>query len=104
MARKQWSRRPPPDHFDPELAEETLGVADNPGKAAAEQEEIDALRECIGRLSETLRHVVHLRYVDGRTTRGIAAETGIAEATVRLRLGEARAKLRNCLRSKGVLE
>jgi RNA polymerase sigma-70 factor (ECF subfamily) len=104
VARKQWARRPQPDHFDPEMAEEMLGVEDNPHASTAEREEIDSLRDCIARLPELLIRIVHLRYVEGRTTRGISAATGTPEATVRLRLGEAQAKLRECLRSKGVLE
>jgi DNA-directed RNA polymerase specialized sigma24 family protein len=48
--------------------------------------------------------VVTLRYVRGLTTRAIGAEMKMAEATVRLRLGEAQGLLQRCLQGKGVLE
>ena len=104
VARRRWSRRPQPDHFDPELAGDVLEAADNPGLAAADREEIDALRGCIEQLPAERARIVRLRYVEGRTTRGVAAGAGIPESTVRLRLAEAHGRLAQCLRSKGVLE
>ena len=50
-----------------------------------------------------LGRIIRLRYVQGRTTRGIAAVTEMAEATVRSRLKEAVSLLESCLRDKGVL-
>ena len=81
-----------------------LAAPDNPGRSAAAREEADAVRDCIDALPDELARVVRLRYVAGRTTRGIAGATGIAEATVRLRLTEALRRLRRCLAAKGVLE
>ena len=104
VARRRWGRRPQPDHFDPELAEDILVAPDNPGRTAAEREELDALRGCIEQLPPELRALVSLRYVEGRTTRGVAAGAGIPESTVRLRLAEAYQRLEQCLRAKGVLE
>ncbi len=104
VARKHFSRRPRPDHFDPDLAEATFVAGDNPGLASQLREEIEAVRACVAALPEELAGIVRLRYVDGRTTRGIAAATGMPEATVRLRLAEARQSLQRCLREKGILE
>ena len=104
VVRKRWSRRPAPENFDPELAEETLAGGDNPGVSAQEGEEFDAVRECVSALGEPWQRIVRLRYVEGLTTRGIAAATGIPEATVRSRLTEAQEKLRRCLQAKGVVE
>ena len=104
VARKAWGRRREPDSFDPEIAEDVLAGPDNPGHDAAQREEVDALRDCVEQLPEGLRRIVRLRYVEARTTRGVSGATGIPEATVRLRLSEARQKLEQCLRLKGVAE
>lgn len=104
VARKQWARRAQPDSFDPELAEEMFAGTDNPHHDAADAEELAALSDCIGKLPDQLQQVVHLRFVQGLTTRGVAAEMGMAEATVRLRLQTARGLLSRCLGDKGVLE
>ena len=100
-ARKRWSRRPEPDHFDPELAAEVLAGGDDPGNAVEQRDAESALLDCLAALPEELARIVRLRYVDGRTTRGIAAEVGIPEATIRLRLAEAHDQLRRCLTAKG---
>ena len=104
VARRRWAGRREPDSFDPEMAEAVLAGGDNPGSVAAGREELDALRACIEQLPDELAAIVRLRYVEARTTRGVAAAAGIPEATVRLRLAEARERLARCLRSKGVLE
>ena len=104
VARKHWRRRSSGEHFDPELAERVLEAPGNSGDLAEAREEIAAVRDCVDRLPDELGRIVRLRYVEARTTRGIAAATGISEATVRLRLSQARAELARCLRGKGVLE
>jgi len=104
VARKEFSRRARPDRFDPELAEDLFAAEDNPGAAAAEREEIDAVRQCVAALPDELGRLVRLRYVQGLTTRGVAEAADMPESTVRLRLGEARRRLRECLAGKGVLE
>jgi len=103
VARRHWSR-PKPANFDPELAEEVFAAAQNPGDKPELREEIDAVRACVELLPPELAKVVRLRYVEARTTRGIAAAVNMPEATVRLRLAEAMGKLRQCLRGRGVLE
>jgi len=104
VARRHWNRRGDARDFDPQLAEQTLAVEDNPGSAAQADEENDAVGDCVATLPDDLARIVRLRYVEARTTRGIAGATGIPEATVRLRLSEAMAALERCLKSKGILE
>ncbi len=104
VARKSWSRRKAPENFDPELAEEMFAGSGNPGLDSAAREEVAAVRRCVDSLPGELARIVRLRYVDARTTRGIAAEINLPESTVRLRLTEASAALRQCLKEKGFLE
>lgn len=103
-ARKRWSARQSPENFDPELAEDVLAAPDDTRGSAELREEIDAVRQCIAALPDDLRRVISLRYVEGLTTRGIAAEVDLAEATVRLRIDDARRRIEQCLRGKGVKE
>jgi len=101
VARRQWRRRTA-DTFDPGMAEDLLAVHENPAAEPESREETDALAACIAALPPELGRIVQLRYVDGFTTRAIAEATGMAEATVRLRLDEAKEMLEKCLRSKGI--
>jgi RNA polymerase sigma-70 factor (ECF subfamily) len=103
VARRQWRRREPPANFDPDLAEDVLVAADDPGDAPEAREEIAAVRACVDELPDELARLVGLRYVEGRTTRGVAAAAGLAESTVRRRLEQARGLLRRCLKGKGFL-
>ena len=89
--------------MDPELAEEMFAVHDNPGETAAAGEEMRAIAGCVSALPEELARLVRLRYVEGRTTRGVAEAAGMPEATVRSRLAEAHARLLDCMRGKGFL-
>lgn len=102
VARKRWHRRREAESFDPELAEEMLAAPDNPGREAERREETDAVAGCVAALPDELERIVRLRYVEGRTTRGIATAAGMPESTVRLRLAEAHERLARCLRGKGV--
>ncbi|HUS47112.1 MAG TPA: RNA polymerase sigma factor [Phycisphaerae bacterium] len=104
VARRYWNRRGDARDFDPELAEQTLAAEDNPHLTAQASEENDAVTDCVADLTEELARIVHMRYAEARTTRGIARATGMPEATVRLRLSEAIAALERCLKSKGILE
>jgi len=101
VARKHWARRAEPVPFDPELAEAMLEAPDNPGPSAEEREQFAALADCVDALPADLARIVRLRYVDGLTTRAVAEAVRMAEATVRLRLGEAHDLLERCLKSKG---
>lgn len=103
VARRLWQQRRE-GNFDPDLADEMFASGLDPAADAAAREEIDAVRECVADLPEDLSRIVHLRYVEGRTTRGIAAAVNVPEATVRSRLDQARASIRRCLQSRGVLK
>ena len=104
VARRQWSRRDRPENFDPGLAQETLAGPDDTRADASAREETDAVRACVQRLPQELATVIRLRYVQGRTTRGIADIVGLPESTVRLRLRQAQQRLEECLRAKGFVE
>jgi len=104
VARRQWQRRKAPENFDPDLAEEMFAAGDDPAASPEVREEIEAVRACVDALPAELARLVRLRYVAGRTTRGIAAETDIPEATVRLRLAEAGELLQRCLARRGIVE
>lgn len=101
VARKHWARRASAETMDPELAEDMLSSPDNAGHSVQTLEELDALGLCIEALPAELAEIVRFRYVAGMTTRGIATATGIAEATVRLRLAESLSLLRTCMAGKG---
>jgi RNA polymerase sigma-70 factor (ECF subfamily) len=102
VARRQFQRRADARDFDPQLAEQTLVTHNNPGDDAEVRERLAALDDCIGELPQDLADVVRLRYVEARTTRGVATAAGLAEATARLRLSDALAALARCLKSKGI--
>lgn len=104
VARKRWRRRREPNLFDPELAEAVLPGPEDPGAVVEARETLVAVRGCVEELPPDLARMVRLRYVEGRTTRGIAAVEGMAEATVRARLEEARDLVARCLKAKGILE
>jgi len=102
VARRHYPRRTDPEQFDPQLADEVFSGPENPGQSPETREEVDALAGCIESLPPVPARLVRLRYVDGRTTRGVAAAAGIPEATARLRLQEAMGLLETCLKEKGV--
>ena len=104
VARRSWARRSDPENFDPEIAEEVLADTDNPRETPELREQLAMLRDCVAELPRELSSVVNLRYVRGRTTRGVAAITGLPEATARLRLRQATEALERCLRRKGVVD
>jgi RNA polymerase sigma-70 factor (ECF subfamily) len=103
VARKAWRRRRDAGWFDPALAEDVLRAPEDAADSPGAREEIRAVAECVEALPADLARVVRMRYVEGRTTRGIAEAVGLAEATVRLRLQEALDAVARCLRAKGVL-
>jgi RNA polymerase sigma-70 factor, ECF subfamily len=104
VARKHWRKLSQPENFDPQLAEESFAVDEKTGSSAAMilHEEFAALKDCIEKLDELLGQIIHLRYVEGLTTRNIGESVSLPEATVRLRLNEARGLLLGCLQGKGI--
>jgi RNA polymerase sigma-70 factor (ECF subfamily) len=99
VARKRWQRRVDAGVMDAELADAALAA---PADQAASREELSAVGQCVEALPPDLRRLVRLRYVDGLTTRAIAQEAGLPEATVRLRLAEAVGVIETGLRDKGI--
>ena len=60
-------------------------------------DEVRALWEAVGELSESMRIVIHLYYQEGYSGKEIAEVLGIEPSTVRTRLQRARAQLRTSL-------
>ena len=104
VARRHWRRRAGADTFDPELADEMFPSPQRPDRAPEAREEFAAVGDCVESLDAELGRIVRLRYVRGLTTRGIAREAGMPEATVRSRLDDALKRLEGCLKRKGFLE
>jgi len=101
VARSSRARRAEGASFDPALAEDMLAAPWSGNHSPELREEMDAVRAGVQSLSAELARIVRLRYVEGRTTRGIAAAIDLPEATVRLRLNEAVGLLARDLRAKG---
>jgi RNA polymerase sigma-70 factor, ECF subfamily len=104
VARKRWHHRAAAESFDPQMADEMLAVQDSPAAGPEARETTGALAGCIEALPPDLGRIIQLRYVDGLTTRATAEAAGMAEATIRLRLEEAKGMLQECLKRKGVWE
>jgi RNA polymerase sigma-70 factor (ECF subfamily) len=104
VARRHWQRRRDAQNFDPELAEEMFPSDDRPGDAPEAREQLELVRQCVAALPPGLARVVRLRYVEGRTTRGVALAMTMPEATVRARLKEALSLLEQGLKARGVVD
>ncbi|MDP6636538.1 MAG: sigma-70 family RNA polymerase sigma factor [Phycisphaerae bacterium] len=104
VARKCWRRRTTANTFDPELADAMFAIPAEASSTPEQREENSAVAECVSHLDQQLGELVRMRYVRGMTTRGIAAEAGMPEATVRSRLGEALDCIARCLRGKGIVQ
>ncbi|MBN1554378.1 MAG: sigma-70 family RNA polymerase sigma factor [Phycisphaerae bacterium] len=104
VARKWWRKLAHPENFDPHLAEETFAVDAASGSSAEAvlREEFASLGTRVEGLEETPAQLVHLRYVEGLTTRGIGEALGMPEAAVRMRLNEIRDQLLRELQNQGV--
>ena len=102
VVRKHWRRSgAATGQFDPELAEQTLSEGD-PVDTVEQADTNRAVDDCVSQLPPELGRLVSLRYVEARTTRGMAEVMGIPEATVRLRLDKAKDLIRRCLEGKGI--
>lgn len=104
VARRKWSQRKHGDNYDPELAEEMFAGPGNPHLTAEKREELAAVNRCVSELPDELGKLVEMRYVQGLTTRAIAAQSQLPEATVRMKLDQARGQVARCLRTKGIVE
>jgi RNA polymerase sigma-70 factor (ECF subfamily) len=102
LARRNFRRRANAESFDTDLAAEVFVTHTNPDEAAQRRENLGRLAECVALLPDEMQRIVHLRYDEALTTRGVADAMGMPESTVRHRLHDARERLRGCLRQKGV--
>lgn len=59
---------------------------------------VEALKKCLGRLSERSRRLVSAHYVDGSTSAELAGREGLTSSGIRNLLCRARQALRDCLR------
>jgi RNA polymerase sigma-70 factor (ECF subfamily) len=103
VARDAFAHRRPAAEFDPELAELSLAQPAEQDRQAQLREDMAGLEDCLAKLPPELAHLVRLRYVTGLTTRGVAEQARLAEATVRLHLEQARSQLERCMKLKGLL-
>jgi RNA polymerase sigma factor (sigma-70 family) len=97
-ARRQSSRRQLAEKQVMPKQTEAASAAD----AAADAELVGMLDNEISRLSEKLRQVVVLCYLQGKTKREAAEQLGWPEGTVATRLSQARDILRRRLSAKGI--
>lgn len=87
------------------LSREDAPTVAAPDDAAARVEDAElgaALFECRETLPPDQREAFDLRHADGLSYAEIAHAVGVPEGTVMSRLHRARAKMRECLQSKGV--
>ena len=101
-----WARK---KHESP-LEEGVIDAIDDEHTAwdRAEEEDrgdaLEALAQCLERLSSSVRRVVEMFYYDGETCVAIAQATGANDALVRKQLDRARDSLGDCVRSKLEIE
>ncbi len=79
-----------------------LAGDDDAARAVEERELATALDACRGALPPDQREVFDLRHAEDLSYAEIAAATGVPTGTVMSRLSRARARMRDCLREKGV--
>jgi len=79
-----------------ELVSQASGEA-NPEEELSSQQREEILRSALQKLTERERTVLVLRELEGLTTAEVASATGVADATVRVLIMNARLKLRKLL-------
>jgi RNA polymerase sigma-70 factor (ECF subfamily) len=94
--RSNRGQQMPPD----ESLETLSAVEASPEGMLILQEDIQALRNCIGALAPEYREVVVLRELEELSYKEISTAAGIALGTVMSRLNRARVRLESCLRGK----
>jgi RNA polymerase sigma-70 factor (ECF subfamily) len=86
---------------------EKLGSNDDLSMIAAKSQQegpTEAVREAIGRLSDSAREVIYLRYYNGMTYEQISNVLEISEQAINGRLRRAKKKIANYLRHNGFAE
>lgn len=84
-------------HFGPDLLallqqDETVSQTRH-----SAQEKIDVLKECVSKLQEKERKMLHLRYEKNLTFDGIAKQSGVSIPAIYKALGRIHAKLARCI-------
>lgn len=96
----QRSRRPLPEKAIREIAASRSAANDT--SPEFEPPELAAVEECLGGIEEKRRYWVISYFFQGLSTRALERQTGTPASTIRVKIGEALAWLRDCLRSHGV--
>lgn len=95
ITRLRVAKRRPESCLDEELRtdEMTPSTSENPESMLLRDEEAVAVRDCIGRLPESSKIVVLLRYINELNTAETAARLDITPTAVKMRLHKARRRL-----------
>jgi RNA polymerase sigma-70 factor (ECF subfamily) len=91
-------------HVDIEVLERRPGApaVDDPFTSAADGERARALHECVDRLPDSLRSVIHMRYWLDLTIEDIAATLGLPIGTVKSHLHRGRTLLCQAMKERGL--
>jgi len=82
--------------------EKALSREPNPEDMASAREHAPGTRDCIDRLPEELKLILHLVYEEGFTFEEAARSQGIAKGTIASRSDRMRQRLSRCLESKNI--
>jgi RNA polymerase sigma-70 factor (ECF subfamily) len=72
-------------------------------RSAAEDDDLEALRDCVRLLPETSLHIVRRHYAEGAPLAEIAGALGRPAASLKVTLFKIRARLRECVERKRVV-
>ena len=101
LANRHWKKHAPDMNFDSQLAQEVFACDNPPEQDMNTHEQMTALEDCITLLPDAMARLIRMRYIQSKTTRGMATELDIAESTVRTRLNKAIEQLELCMTNKG---
>jgi RNA polymerase sigma-70 factor (ECF subfamily) len=69
-------------------------------EAECENPRLEALRDCVGKLSEKARALLHERYTEGRSVEFLSKSTGRAQSALTMQLHRMRLTLALCVKRK----
>ena len=81
-------------HPDPELMASVTATDEALDEGLINRENLERIRECMARLPEKQRKVLEMRIFENMPYSEIALRTGLSEINVRVKLSEARKKLK----------
>jgi RNA polymerase sigma-70 factor, ECF subfamily len=87
----------------PALADGHAATRETPRSSAQHRELHDGLRLCLDALPDSFRMAFVLRVHDELSYEDIAISVGVPQGTVKSRLNQARRRLRDCLKLRGLL-